>query len=206
MWTIWLIYFLAASAASVVAISIGWRGQQTADGEAGSHFHRLADMSSRSAVDVTPAGLPGESSVSDAADIIRRTAHGMVPAIERQRVTLDLAAEPGQFVRMRPGVLAALVEDLIALGLHAAVGGHLLLTAVRSGSRIDIVLSDDQAVDGVSLRQSQARDLAQRVALHGGALAIVAKPGLGTTMTLKLTAATERQHAMEIRRLAEQTV
>jgi hypothetical protein len=80
------------------------------------------------------------------------------------------------------------------------------LTAVRSGSRIDIVLSDDQAVDGVSLRQSQARDLAQRVALHGGSLAIAAKPGLGTTMTLKLTAATERQHAMEIRALAEQTV
>lgn len=194
VWTIWLIYFLAALAASAVAISIGWRGQPAPD-DANGRFDHLRDMSR------PPAP---QSDISDAAEAIRATTERMVPAIRRQRVHLDVAAEPGQFVRMRPGLLSDLIEELVSLGLHAAAGGHLLLTAGRSGGRVEIMLSDDQPACGISLRQSQARGLAQRLALYGGALDVVARPDLGTSMTMKLIAAADQPAVAESLEMADQ--
>ena len=190
VWTVWLIYFLAASTASVVAISIGWRGQKAVSGDQASRFDHLSDMSS-------PSPATSEKAVSDAAETIRATVGRMIPTIHRQRVHLDLAAEPGHLIRLRPGVLGDVIEEFVSLGLHAAVGGHLLLTAAPSGGWVDIVLSDDQPAEDAALRQSQARRLAQRVAMYGGTLDVVPRPNLGTTMTLRLAAATERPAAAE---------
>lgn len=187
MWSIWLIYFLAAAAASVIAISIGWRGQSSVSGS-GSKFDSLSDMPPPA-----PTAADNTETVADAAAVIMTTARRLVPAIQRQHVHLDVAAEPGLLIRLRPIQLTEFIEELVTLGLHGAMGGHLLLTASRSGGRIDIALSDDQPTDdGASARQTEARRLSQRVALHGGALDVVAQPELGTTMTLKLAAATER--------------
>jgi hypothetical protein len=206
VWTVWLIYFLAAVAASVIAISIGWRGQQTAAGERASRSDRLLDMSSPSAAALDNAD---DATISDVADVVRTTVERLFSTIQRQHVHLDLAAGPGLFIRLRPSLLADLIEEFVSLGLHAAAGGHMLLTAVRSGSRVDITLSDDLPADDVSQRQSQARELAQRIAMYGGTLDIAVRPNLGTTMTLKLMTAIDRPAVPsenEARVLANQTV
>jgi hypothetical protein len=132
-----------------------------------------------------------DQAISDAADVIRTTVERLMPMIHRQHVRLDLAAEPGHLIRLRPGLLADLLEEFIPLALHAAAGGHMLLTAARCG-RVDIALSDDQPAHDASVRRSQARGLAQRVAMYGGTLDIAVRANLGTTMTMKLMTAVDR--------------
>ena len=191
MWTVWLIYLVAAAIASLIAISIGWRGRQTAADVPASRFDRLQDTLSSADPDRATDNAD-DKTIADVAEVIRTTVERLLPTIQRQRVHLDLAAEPGQFIRLRPGLLADLLEEFIPLGLHAAAGGNMLLTAARSGSRVDITLSDDQPADDASLRPSQARGLARRVAMYGGTLDIAVRPNLGTTMTMKLTTAIDR--------------
>jgi hypothetical protein len=185
---------MAALAASVMAIRIGWRGQQQPAHPHVSRFTRLSDLSSPTATapDQPAPNRAGDQTISDAADVIRTALERLMPAIHRQRVRLDLAAEHGHFIRLHPGLLADLLEEFITLALNAAAGRHMLLTAARSGGRVDITLSDDQPAPDASLRQSQARGLAHRVALYGGTLDIVVRASLGTTMTMKLMTAVDR--------------
>ena len=67
----------------------------------------------------------------------------------------------------------------------------LLLTAAARGDRVYISLSDDMLNANPAIRQSQVRNLTERVAMRGGALDINVRPDEGTTTTVRLAAAFE---------------
>ena len=83
-----------------------------------------------------------------------------------------------------------MAAELLALGVRAGPGGRFLFTASHHAGRVDITLSDDCATEDAGLRRSQARTLAQRVALQGGSLEVMTRAGRGTTMTIRLTCPT----------------
>jgi hypothetical protein len=178
--TIWLAYIVTALAASGLFVAVGWRGRIST----GNGFSRSSDW--------RPTGTSAsEAEIGDAAEAIRVALKRLHALIQDQRARVDVAAEAGLRVRARGEVLADMAGELLALGVRTSAGGRFLFTASRHAGRVDISLSDDCATDNAGLRRSQARTLAQQVALQGGSLEIVNLPGQGTTMTIRLACAVE---------------
>jgi hypothetical protein len=182
--TIWLAYIVAAFAASALFVAAGWRSRMSTEAgfarSSAGIIHPPADASANPA-----------PSTGDAAEAIRIALEHLGSLIQEQRARIDVAAEPGLFVRVRGEVLADMAAELLALGVRAGPGGRFLFTASRHAGRVDITLSDDCAAENAVLRRSQARTLAQHVALQGGSLEVITQPGQGTMMSIRLTCATD---------------
>lgn len=182
--TIWLVYIVAAFAASALFVAAGWRSRMSAEAGAARSAawicHPPADVSADQAL-----------STGDAAEAIRIALQRLRSLIRDQHARVDVATGPGLLVRVRGDVLADMAAELLALGVHARPDGRFLVTASRRAGRVAITLSDDCAVSDAGLRRSQARNLAQRVALQGGSLEVISQPRQGTTMTIRLACAAD---------------
>ena len=184
--TIWLAYIAAALTASALFISAGWRSRIVAGSGATRYArtpgssHSLADSSAQSGTN---------AQIGDAAEAIDLALKRLHAVIQDRHARIEFAAQPGLLVRMRPGVLADMAAELLALSIHAVPGGRFLLTASQHGGHVEITLSDDGVSEDAGPRQSQARALAQRVALQGGSLEVVTLAGQGTSTTLRLAGA-----------------
>lgn len=172
-------------AASILFAAAGWRSRQVFHTSIGNVD--LLDMS-RSAADTT-AGHP----LGDVAEAIDIALKRLMPVVISQSVRVDVAARKGLMVRMHAPALADLLEELLASVIHSAPASMLLLTAAARGDRVYISLSDDMPNADPAIRQSQVRNLTERVAMRGGALDINVCPDEGTTTTLRLAAASEPQ-------------
>lgn len=184
MGTIWLAYIVAAFAASALFVAAGWRSRMSTDaGFAGS----AAWVSRRTpgTDQAVPAGA------ADAASSIDTALQRLHPLIRSQQAAINVAVEPGLVVRTRGEALTDITAELLALGVNAGLSGRFLLTASRHAGRVEISLSDDCAAEDAGLRRSQARTLAQHVALQGGSLEVMSQPRLGTTMTIRLPSAAD---------------
>jgi hypothetical protein len=183
--TIWLAYIVAAFTASALFVAAGWRSRKSRE----PGFARSSAWMSHALVEqADPASSTG---AGDAADSIHVALKRLRSLIQDQDARIDVAAEPGLLVRAPGDVLAEMAAELLALGVRAGPGGRFLFTASRHAGGVDIALSDDCAAEDAGLRRSQARTLAQHVAMQGGSLKVITQAGQGTTMTIRLACATD---------------
>lgn len=179
-------YLGVAVTASALFAAAGWRSRQVFHASI-SNVDNLLDMSSPSADTVA------DQSFADVADAIQVAIKRLMPVITSQSIHVDIAAREGLMVRMRAPALADLMEELLASVIHSAPASMLLWTAAARGDRIYISLSDDMPNADPAIRQSQVRNLTERIAMRGGALDINVRSDEGTTTTLRLAAACEPQ-------------
>lgn len=180
-------YFLAAVAASGIFIAAGWRSR---------HARNVAAAHGRAGLPFDP--LWGEAEIdidaSDAhADVdaaIRLVLKRLAPILASRSVQAEIASPSGLLVRMRNAALAELLEDLLTAAIHGAPASRLLVTAATYGDRTYINVTDDMPGADPAVRQGSVRSLTERVAMRGGALDLDVRPAEGTTMTLRLVAAT----------------
>ncbi len=190
MLTIWVTYFLAAVAASGVFVAIGWRSKRS---------RAVAATQGRPALPYDPLwgdteiDIAGSESRTDVAGAIRLALKRLAPVMASQSVRVDVAAPSGLVGRMRPAALVDLLEELLAAAIHAAPASRLLLTAAARRDYIFVGISDDRPAADPAVRAGNVRGLIERVALRGGILDIAVRPAEGTTMTLRIAAATEQR-------------
>ncbi|WP_428484498.1 hypothetical protein [Rhodopila sp.] len=122
-----------------------------------------------------------------------------MPILASHGIQADIAVLPGLLVQMTGAALTDLLEALLAAVIHHARARHVLTTAVDRGAQIHISVTDDAAGADLAARSDGIRSLAERVAMHGGALDIDVRLGEGTTITLRLPAA-PGDHALTDRR------
>jgi hypothetical protein len=182
-------YFLAAVAASAMVIAAGWRSK---------HAHRSAAQGAYGLPDDPlwsdpEIDLGAPEARTDVAGAIRLALKRLAPVMAIQSVKVDVAAPPGLLGRMRGAALADILEELLAAAIHGAPAGRLLLTAATYGDRIYVGVTDDRPWADPAVRVAGVRGLMERIALRGCSLEVDVRPAEGTTMTLRLAAATEER-------------
>lgn len=130
---------------------------------------------------------PLADAASAAQTALERVGHLMA----RQFVGVDVAIPPGLVTRMRQPVLAEVLEEMLTGAIQAAPASRLLLTGLRQGDYIEIVIIDDMPGADLAYRQGRIRDLSERIALQGGTLEVTVQPAEGTTTVLRLLASEE---------------
>jgi hypothetical protein len=188
MIAVWVMYFLAAASASVVFLFAGRRSKQAHDFTAaraddGSPYDALLN-----GAEIDPSGTGLQA---DAGAALRVALKRLAPLMAKLSVQADIAASFGLMVRMRGAALADLLEEMLAAVIHAAPVSRILLTAAVHGGSVAISITDDIPNANLDLRRAGVRGLMERVAVRGGALDVDVRPAEGTTMTLRLSAASE---------------
>jgi hypothetical protein len=188
-------YFLAAVAASCIFIVAGWRSRQ-ACGQAvapGRYGLAVDPLWGDTEIDV-------DSPQADIAAAVRLALKRLAPVMANQSVQAEVAAQSGLRVRMRGAALTDLLEELLTASIHGAPASRLLLTATTRGDRVYVAVTDDMPNADPAVRLGSVRGLIERIALRGGALDVAVRPAEGTTMTLRLAAATteEREDTMAL--------
>jgi hypothetical protein len=183
-----MMYFLAAVAASGIFVAAGWHSKRAQGKAAAQGWHGLPfdPLWGEAELDVDASGA-----YADAGAAIRLVLKRLAPLMASQSVQAEIACPSGLRVRMRSATLADLLEELLAASIHAAPASRLLMTAATHGERIHVGITDDMPGADPAVRLGSVRGLMERVALRGGALDVNVRPTEGTTMTLRLTAATE---------------
>jgi hypothetical protein len=179
-------YFVAALAASGIFLVAGWRSRQ-ARGMASGRYAVQSDLL------WAEAERDVSDTQADAGVALRIALKRLAPVLASHSIQADVAAPMGLLVRMRGSALADLLEELLAAVLHTAPASRLLLTAAAHGERIYIGITDDMPGADPDRRRAGVRGLIERVAMRGGALDIDVRPAEGTTMTLRLTAASNEK-------------
>jgi hypothetical protein len=179
-------YFLAAVAASCIFIVAGWRSRQVSG---------LAVTQGRYGSAVDPlwgdTEIDVDSPHADVGASLRLALKRLAPVMASQSVQAEVAAQSGLTVRMRGTALTDLLEEFLTASIHGAPASRLLLTATPHGDRVYVAATDDMPGADQTVRLGSVRGLIERIALRGGALDVNVRPAEGTTMTLRLAAATE---------------
>jgi hypothetical protein len=181
-------YFLAAVAASCIFIVAGWRSRQASG---------LAVAQGRYGLPVDPlwgdADIDVDAPQADVGAAVRLALKRLAPVMANQSVQAEVAAQSGLRARMRGAALTDLLEELLTASIHGAPASRLLLTATTHGDRVYVAVTDDMPGADPAVRLGSVRGLIERIALRGGALDVNVRPAEGTTMTLRLAAATEER-------------
>ncbi|MGD0432041.1 MAG: hypothetical protein ABSA58_13210 [Acetobacteraceae bacterium] len=101
-------------------------------------------------------------------------------------VGIDLAVDPGISLRADPTISRTVLSSTIGTAVRAAPGGHVLVTAHILRKQAHIRIIDDGVCADQRSRESQLREPADLLALLGGSLAVEARPGRGTAVTIRL--------------------
>jgi signal transduction histidine kinase len=139
--------------------------------------------------------INADDAEADAGAALRLALKRLSPVMANRNVQAELAVAVGLRVRMRSAALAELLEEMLSAAIHAAPASRILLTAAAQGDQIAICITDDIPNADADVRRAGVRRLMERTSLRGGALDIDVRREEGTTMTLRLVAATDRQEA-----------
>jgi hypothetical protein len=155
-------------------------------------------------------GLTRARFAAETLDIEREVRNAVDDLASQHAVRLDMAVHQGSTVRIDPVILRTALRSLIDAAIRSATPGQVLITALTLGSQMHIRIVDDGAdADQVS-REIEAREPGELIALQGGSLAVEARPGQGTAVTIRLPipggAGPEADEFTETRTLAEQEV
>ena len=189
---IWVTYFFTALAVSCVFVAAGWRSRRVAKAPLPLDRYELPFDPLWGSADLD---VPQDQSQtrSDVDRAVRLALERVTPLLRSHSVQADIAVAPGLLVRMRLEALAELIEELLTAAVHAAPTCRLLLAASMRGDTIEISAIDDVPAANRELREASVRGLMQRVSMRGGSLRIEVQPDEGTTMILRLAAATDRR-------------
>jgi signal transduction histidine kinase len=133
---------------------------------------------------VDPLDIYGASADLDAAV---REAAAMVDSVACSRwVRLQLSVGAPMTVPVDPSTLRIALRDTLLGAINAAPGGQVLITAANLGRQLHIRIIDDgpgidQLAREISMRQTETL-----IALQGGSIAIEARRGRGTVVTIRL--------------------
>jgi hypothetical protein len=180
--TIWLTYFIVATIVSGIFVATGWRGTQMRNTSWAQIRHRLSFDPSLNDAD---GGHTIAEAQADVAAAVCLAVKRLSPVMANQSVQTEIAVPPGLLVRMRPAILADLVEDLLTAAVHGAPASRLLLTAAAHGERTYVTVTDDMPGADPMVRKASVRGLSGRIALRGGVLSVDVSPMEGTSMTLR---------------------
>jgi signal transduction histidine kinase len=133
----------------------------------------------------------------DLPDLLRSVADSLRPLAYARFVRIDLAVSPGRTVRTSPDVLKRVLRETVAGAIDAAAGGQVLVSVLPLDTQLHIVITDDGACCVPGIRESTLRGAAELIALVGGTVAVVARPGRGTTVTLRLPVPAVQPTAIE---------
>jgi len=101
-------------------------------------------------------------------------------------VRIRLAISPDSAVRMDAFALRAALRGMIHAAVVAAPGGQVLVTAMALGTQMHVRIVDDGARTDQRLREGVAREAGSMIALQGGSIAVEAREGQGTMVTVML--------------------
>jgi signal transduction histidine kinase len=111
----------------------------------------------------------------------------MVDAAARSRwVRIELAIGVPMAVPANPSALRTALRDTMLTAINAAPGGQVLVTAATLGSQLHIRVTDDGQGTDQQLRETSMRQTGALIALRGGSIVVEARPGRGTSVTLRL--------------------
>lgn len=144
----------------------------------------VADQTARA---VRPAA--GSRFAAEAVDLepaIREVAAALASVARAHLVRIDLAVSDAMTVHMDPTVLGMALRETMLTAIQAAAGGQVLVTTLTLGSQLHIRVTDDGLGADQQDREVSTRGAEALIALQGGSLAVEARPGRGTTVTVRL--------------------
>jgi two-component system, cell cycle sensor histidine kinase PleC len=101
-------------------------------------------------------------------------------------VRIDLALGAAMMVPVDPTAFGMVLCETMLTAIRAAPGGQVLVTTATLGSQLHIRVTDDGAGADQWLRETAMRQTEALIALQGGSIAVDARPGRGTTVTIRL--------------------
>ena len=108
------------------------------------------------------------------------------PVAREHFVRISLAIPPGLTLRADSRILGTALRETLLTAIQAATGGQVLISARVLGTQLHVHVTDDGADARQAMRESLARETGGRIALCGGSILVEARPGHGTTVTLRL--------------------
>jgi signal transduction histidine kinase len=127
-----------------------------------------------------------EAETMDLSDVLRSMADSLEPLARPRFVRILLAVGPGHMVHADRDALNTMLRETIGTAIRAAPGGQVLISVRTLGTQTHIVVTDDGANADQKLRETLGRAAGELIALQGGTLAIEARAGRGTSVTLRL--------------------
>jgi signal transduction histidine kinase len=119
--------------------------------------------------------------------VMLRSVGASLESLARSRFAkILLAVNPGYMVRADRSALQMTLSETIATAVRAAPGGQVLISVRQLGPQLNVLITDDGADADQKLRESMVRGAGELLALQGGTISVEARPGRGTTVTLRL--------------------
>jgi signal transduction histidine kinase len=128
-----------------------------------------------------------EARTLDLSNVLRSVADTLDPLARARFVRILLSVGPGQQVHADPDALTAMLMETMGTAIRATPGGQVLVSVRPLGTQLHILVTDDGVDADQKLRESLARGPGEVIALQGGTIAIEARPGRGTAVTLRLS-------------------
>jgi len=172
---------LALCAPFVIAIWIAFVHREPATVSGSPGQHRIAGSAG-----VIPIAARFEAEPVDLEAAIRDAVAAIDPLARQHCVGIDLAVAAPMTVQVDPGALGTALHETLRTAIRATPGGQVLVTAASNDTQIHIRVSDDGTVVDRRIREMAMRGAETLLALQGGSLAVEARTGRGTTVTLRL--------------------
>jgi signal transduction histidine kinase len=139
---------------------------------------------------------------------LREAAAAVEPVACSRGVRMELAVGAAMIVPVHASVLRMALRNTMLAAIDAAPGGQVLITAASLGRQLYIGIIDDGRGIDQQAREISMRQTETLIALQGGSIAIEARPGRGTVVTIRLpmpvSAESEASGSMRIPVLADQ--
>ncbi len=145
-----------------------------------------ASLAPHPSAGLDPAVPRFSAEVIDVEAALREAATAVISPARVHRVRIDLAVTAAMTLHVDPGSLGIALQQTLLTAIHAAPGGQVLVTAVTLGSQLHIRVTDDGSGADQLNRETLTRGAEALIALQGGSIAVEARPGKGTTVSIRL--------------------
>ena len=175
--TVFLAAVLALTGLTCLVLALRW--SSAPHGTAGRASHAPAEPDTRTELQEDIGLLNVEHEVREA---VARVAADR----ESTGTWIDLAVQPGLWVRADTGTVRAMLMELLLCAMRDASCRRVLLSAVQQSGRVRIAVTDDGLAATTESRAYELRHIGDLVALQGGSMQIDVYPDQGTTVALGL--------------------
>jgi signal transduction histidine kinase len=127
-----------------------------------------------------------EAETIDIAAAIREAASWIEALTRAHAIQIDLAVSPSSTVHADPRALDMALRRTMLAAIQAAPEGRLLVTTQMLGRQLHIRVTDDGPGVDQQVREARLRGAEAVIALQGGSIGVDARPGHGTTVTIRL--------------------
>jgi hypothetical protein len=166
---------LLAVCVSAIFLVTGWKRRRNwlepRDGQAGATRFEPAP--------------PSRMKSADLAAVVAGVLHRLKPSADERFVALEMAVRPDLVPDVSRPVLQEMLDEIVERAIEASLCGRVLVSAANVGGRVHTSISDDGCDADRAARASWLRQAQQVAALHDVTMDIDARPGQGSTVTLR---------------------